>query len=424
MRASASWYIGCSRITELPSRERDEDVVERGVMRGEQGQLHAALFEQRELRGEGAVQLYDRERDSVGPRPHRGHTAHLLQDLDQIVRSPALRQREVHHVVRAQRRDQLLGSSLGDDLAVIHDRDAIAEALGFLHVVRREQHRPAVGAEAADDLPQLAARLRVETRRQFVEKEQLGLADERTGDREPLLLPAGQRDHARMAFLFELDEGEHFLDGVRLAVERSKQCEDFADGELIGELRFLQLNAEPFAQGASRRSVLPPHAEDFDVARVGRRQPFEDLDRRRLAGAVRAEQPKAFTGADAEIEAGDRDDVSEALHQRPTVDRYNGFFSLSFSGGASCADLSAWSSCIVILPTPSASARTFMLSPVPARPAMIASWPATSGRVPRFAVSARWRMWDSSRAMLPQMPLMIFGLAARFASSSATSFFT
>src|SRR5216117_1599300 len=237
MRESASWYIGCSRITELPSGERDEHVVERGVMRGEQRQLHAARFEQREQRGEGAVQLYDRERDSVGTRPHRGHTPHLSQDLDQIVRSPALRQREVHHVVRAQRRNQLLGSSLGDDLAVIHDRDAIAEALGFLHVVRREQHRSAVGAEAADDLPQLTARLRVETRRGFIEKEQLGLADERTGDREPLLLPARKGHHARLAFLLELDEREHFLDGMRLAVKRAKQSKHFADGELVGELR-------------------------------------------------------------------------------------------------------------------------------------------------------------------------------------------
>ncbi len=183
-------------------------------MRGEQRQLHAALFEQREQRGEGAVQLYDRERDSVGTRPHRGHTAHLSQDLEQIVRDPALRQREIHHVVRAQRRNQLLGSSLGDDLAVIHDRDPIAEALGFLHVVRREQHRAPVGAEAADDLPQLAARLRVETRRGLVEKEQLGFADERTGDREPLLLPARQGHHARLAFLLERDEREHFFHGM------------------------------------------------------------------------------------------------------------------------------------------------------------------------------------------------------------------
>src|SRR5205809_3530415 len=345
MRESASWYIGCSRITELPSGERDEHVVERGVMRGEQRQLHAARFEQREQRGEGAVQLYDRERDSVGTRPHRGHTPHLSQDLDQIVRSPALRQREVHHVVRAQRRNQLLGSSLGDDLAVIHDRYAIAEALGFLHVVRRQQHRPAVGAEAADDLPQLAARLRIEAGRRLIEEQQLGFAHERTGDREALLLPARKGHDARLAFLLELDEREHLVDGVRLAVKRPKQPEHFADGELIGELRLLQLDPEAFAQRASWRPILPPHAENLDVATVGLRQAFEDLDGGRLPRAVRPEQPEAFARADREIETGDRYDVIEAFRQRATVDRYDGGFSLSlslaFSGGASWAILSA-----------------------------------------------------------------------------------
>src|SRR6266516_654974 len=116
MRDSASWYIGCSRITELPSGERDEDVVERGVMRGEQRQLHAALLE------------------------------------------------------------------------------------------RREQHGPAVGAETADDLPQLAARLRVESRRRLVEKQELRHTHQRALDRETLLLPARQRHDARLALFLELDQ--------------------------------------------------------------------------------------------------------------------------------------------------------------------------------------------------------------------------
>src|SRR5258705_3539058 len=138
MRETASWYIGCSRITELPSGERDEHVVERGVVRGEQRQLYAALFEQREQRGERAVQLYDREGDTIAAHPHGGHAPHLPQDFHEIRGDAAFRRRKVHHVVRAQRRNQLLWSSLGDDLAVVHDRDPVAQALRFLHIVRRE----------------------------------------------------------------------------------------------------------------------------------------------------------------------------------------------------------------------------------------------------------------------------------------------
>jgi hypothetical protein len=103
------------------------------------------------------------------------------------------------------------------------------------------------------------------------------------------------------------------------------------------------LNAEPLAQGAPRGAFPPGRPQNLDVATVGRRQPLEDLDGGGLAGAVRPEQPKAFAGPDREIETRDGDDVSEAFGQGATVDRYNRFFSLSlsFSGGASWAILSA-----------------------------------------------------------------------------------
>ena len=38
-------------------------------------------------------------------------------------------------------RDELLDRPHLEDAAVIHDREAIAEELGLLHVVRRQQHR-------------------------------------------------------------------------------------------------------------------------------------------------------------------------------------------------------------------------------------------------------------------------------------------
>src|SRR5207245_9539665 len=98
--------------------------------------------------------------------------------------------------------------------------------------------------------------------------------------------------------------------------------------------------------------------------------------RRGIAGTVGSEQSKAFGRSDGEIETRNGDDGPEPLGERATVDRYDGFFSLSslsFSGVASCAALSAWSSCMVMLLTPSTSARTFMLSPVPDRPATTAS---------------------------------------------------
>ena len=60
----------------------------------------------------------------------------------------------------------------------------------------------------------------------------------------------------------------------------------------------------------ARRPAQPEH---LDFAGVGLGQPFADLDRRRLAGAVRAEQAEALAGAHVEIEAVDGDDVLVGL---------------------------------------------------------------------------------------------------------------
>ena len=67
---------------------------------------------------------------------------------------------------------------------------SVAQSLGFVHVVRRQQDRAAGFLEFLDEVPQLTPRLRIETGRRFVEKEQIGIADERAGEREALLLAA------------------------------------------------------------------------------------------------------------------------------------------------------------------------------------------------------------------------------------------
>src|SRR6185436_21019740 len=52
-----------------------------------------------------------------------------------------------------------------DDAAVVDDGDAVAQALGLLHQVRRQEHGFAAIADAADEIPDRAARLRVEAGR-------------------------------------------------------------------------------------------------------------------------------------------------------------------------------------------------------------------------------------------------------------------
>src|SRR5215213_1066663 len=75
-----------------------------------------------------------------------------------------------------------------DDPSMVDYRHAIAQALGFFHQVSCEEYRLPPFADAADELPDCAPRLRVEAGGQFIEKDDFGVIYQRERDEETLLL--------------------------------------------------------------------------------------------------------------------------------------------------------------------------------------------------------------------------------------------
>ena len=98
-----------------------------------------------------------------------------------------------------------------------------------------------------------------------------------------------------------------------LPKKAAKQADRFVHGELFGELRILQLNAEPLAK--LRRVRTPAQAEHFHFSRIRRRQAFADFDGGRLSRAIRPEQAEALARLHFEVEAIDRDHVLVRLSQ-------------------------------------------------------------------------------------------------------------
>ena len=98
--------------------------------------------------------------------------------------------------VARRRGAELGGRALGEDAAVLDDRDAVAERLRLVEVVRRQQDRLAELLQAADRLPGGAPRGRVEAGRRLVEEDQLRVADERQREVQAPQLAAGQRARA------------------------------------------------------------------------------------------------------------------------------------------------------------------------------------------------------------------------------------
>ena len=75
----------------------------------------------------------------------------------------------------------------------------------------------------------------------------------------------------------------------------------------------------PSRCAARARRVSQRMPSTSTLAGISRREAFADLDRRRLAGAVRAEQPEALAGVHLEVEAVHGDDVLVRLTEIANV---------------------------------------------------------------------------------------------------------
>src|SRR5918912_2834834 len=185
---------------------------------------------------------------------------------------------ELDDLIGVQRFDQLGRRPQGDDAPAIHDRHAVAQSRRLFHVVRREDDRAAAGPELLNDLPESQSRLRVKAGRRLIKKEQLRIVDERASDGEPLLLPARQFPVAHPALLFQPHCADHFIDGTAPFVKAAKEAKDLFNRQLLCELCFLELDADPAPQGTIMARA-PGASEHLYPTAVGPRETFEYLDR-------------------------------------------------------------------------------------------------------------------------------------------------
>ena len=111
------------------------------------------------------------------------------------------------------------GAQLGDrpavhEPALVDDDQPVADRLQLGEQVRRDDHGLALVADVADEPPHVLHPDRVEPVRRLVEDDQLGIADQRGGDAEPLLHAERVAAVAVVAAAAESDELDQVVDAV------------------------------------------------------------------------------------------------------------------------------------------------------------------------------------------------------------------
>ena len=162
------------------------------------------------------------------------------------------------------------------------------------------------------------AELLVERAERLVHQQQARPRHERARHRHALLLPPGELARVAAPEAGQLDEGEGRLHpsrqlGLRQPRAHPQGERDVLEDAHVREQRVV-LEDHPEVAPVSRRARDGAAVEE-DLAGVRLQEPGDEVQRRRLAGAARAEQRDEAAGRDLERHPVHGEDRAESLHQ-------------------------------------------------------------------------------------------------------------
>ena len=257
--------------------------------------------QQAELRLPAAIVGCARRADSLAAHSHLGRASHLGGELVHRA-DEAGDERSGRAAIDLGRRTQLLDATLR------HDTDAVADGQRLLLVVGDEQGGDAdLGLDPADLVAQRGAHLGVERAERLVEQQHLGLHGQRPGERDTLLLAAGELVRVALGRAAPSSTSSS-ISATRLSalgLAASGVCADRTrrswprSGWGTGCSSGTPCPCCACAAGSRVMSVPP----DQDRRRVGELEAGGDAQRGGLAAPARAEQGDQLAFLHLEIEA-------------------------------------------------------------------------------------------------------------------------
>ena len=226
------------------------------------------------------------------------------------------------HRLDDRRLATLAGNERGDITAVTQDGAHVAVLAHLGESVGDEQHRAVALAPAAHHGEHPLGQVGREGGGDLVEKEQLRV--ERDGASE---IEHAQERQGHVAYLLaevepvEVHLGELRPYGIDVG---AGEAEVLGDGEIRGHRRVLEYRGEAASPGIAGTVHRRRLAVDADRPGIGAQHAGEDLDERRLAGAIGAEQGVHLSGSDLEVDGAEGDHRAERLGDRRRLQQWSG----------------------------------------------------------------------------------------------------
>src|ERR1700694_2713980 len=193
------------------------------------------------------------------------------------------------------------------------DAQPVAQRLDLGQDVAGKQPRAPLGLHLADAVLEYRLHQRVESRRGFVEEEQLGVR--RQGRHQSHLLSIPFRVGAGLLCRGELKTFEKLVSASRIEV--ASQTAEQIDHLPTGQVRPQTDLAGHVRQSAMQLDGVAPRVapQQCDLPGVSSQQPEQNSNGRSLARAVRPEKPMALAGFDRQVETVESVRRSEGLYK-------------------------------------------------------------------------------------------------------------
>src|SRR5688572_11263820 len=223
--------------------------------------------------------------------------------------------------------EELFRRVLLDDLAEIHEDDAVGDGAGEAHLVRDAQHGHAGARQLDHHLQHFLDHFRIERGGRLVEQHDLGVHAQRARDRDALLLAAGQLARILVRLLWNL----HALEVVHrhlfrfllrhLAYPDRRQGQVLDDGQVREQVEVLEHHPDFAAHLVDLLQVMRQlGAVDYDLAALVLLQAVDAADHGRLAGTGRAAHHDALALVDRQVYVLEDMKLAEPLVDRAHFD--------------------------------------------------------------------------------------------------------
>ena len=195
----------------------------------------------------------------------------------------------------------------GDEATASEDRDPIGDLLHLREDVARDEHGPALGAEAPQEVAHLDDPGGIEAVGGLVEDQQRGILEQRRGDAEALLHPqrVGPDHVVRAGREARRDRAPHR--------RHRERCRRSSPGSRRFRLPVNRGNSAGASTIDPTRRITPASpsrdvvAEETGPSGRGGDEPEDAPDRRRLAGSVGPEEPEDPALGDLEVQPVESD---------------------------------------------------------------------------------------------------------------------